>query len=158
MSIVELIPASPLWAAYVDHLICMGDAQGALTSDYQPRPSVHYLAAMEDDCIVGSLTLRRQPLITPTLRVRPIYGEGGIVQHEMFVVTFSVEQAHRRKGYGRALQAAGLELARSMGCCQMRSWSGADRTANHALKISMGFGTARASINVDDELSVSGVY
>lgn len=32
-----------------------------------------------------------------------------------------------------------LELTCALGACQMRSWSSLDKTANYALKLSLGF-------------------
>ena len=44
---------------------------------------------------------------------------------------------------GRALQEAALRLSKELGCYQLRSHSSGDKTANHQLKLAMGFALHR---------------
>jgi GNAT superfamily N-acetyltransferase len=59
---------------------------------------------------------------------------------EAKILAFGVDSTHQRQGIGRALQEAALHVARTLGCYQVRSYSGGSNEANHHLKLSMGFG------------------
>lgn len=59
---------------------------------------------------------------------------------EAKVVAFGVVPECQRQGIGRALQRAALTLAKQRGCYQLRSHSSGTNSANHQLKLSMGFG------------------
>lgn len=58
---------------------------------------------------------------------------------EAKVLAFGVSPKHRRQGIGRCLQEALLDRARELGCFQVRSHSSGENSANHRLKLSMGF-------------------
>ena len=74
------------------------------------------------DCNRPGLTLHGEPL------------------REAKVLAFGVAENQRRRGVGTALQNELIRLAKTLGCHQVRSRSGGDRLANHALKLSLGFG------------------
>ena len=74
------------------------------------------------DCDRPSLTLRGEPM------------------REAYVLAFGVAEDHRRRGVGTALQNELIERATTLGCSQVRSRSAGERLANHALKVSLGFG------------------
>jgi GNAT superfamily N-acetyltransferase len=88
----------------------------------------------------------------------PLTALDGRPLRELFVQTFAVDDAFRRQGCGRALQVAALELARTLGCYQMRSWSSLDKTANYALKLSLGFTAHPAIYEATGGQKISGVY
>ncbi len=96
--------------------------------------------------MVGNLSLVLQDITSPPTEwshdrgyERTLRAADGTPYRETFVETFMVEEAYRRRGYGRALQRAALGLSRELGAYQMRSWSSLDRAANYALKVSLGF-------------------
>ncbi|MGH2811627.1 MAG: GNAT family N-acetyltransferase [Actinomycetota bacterium] len=59
---------------------------------------------------------------------------------EAKIVTFHVLDEFRRRGIGRSLELAAVGWARELGCYQVRTRSAYNRTGNHDLKASLGFG------------------
>ena len=55
------------------------------------------------------------------------------------VKNFFVLPEFRRMGIGVELQRAAIDLARSLGCCQLSSFSYSGSRENHALNLGMGF-------------------
>jgi len=101
----------------------------------------HMLVATQGSTVAGFLRLVTQAIgadeeLSPTLLNGEVLIEGK-------VMAFGVVEAHRRQGIGRALQEAALRLAQRLGCYQLRSHSSSSNTANHQLKLSMGFGIQR---------------
>jgi GNAT superfamily N-acetyltransferase len=78
----------------------------------------------------------------------------GVALTEAKVLAFGVIPAQQRQGIGRALQEAALWRAERLGCYQVRSHSSGSHTANHALKLAMGFGV-HPIVRGDDK---GGVY
>ncbi|MCB0062270.1 MAG: GNAT family N-acetyltransferase [Caldilineaceae bacterium] len=111
--------------------------------------SSHLLVATKGGRIVGFLRLVTQPigsdeeLPATLLRGEPLL--------EAKVMAFAVVESHRRQGIGWALQEAALRLARELGCYQLRSYSSGDKTANHQLKLAMGFALHRTVRGEDRE-------
>ena len=131
--------------------------------DGQPAPDVYLLGVMVAEQVIGHISLRVQDLIIPstawsTGQDHALRGSTGEPLRETFVNTFAVDETHRRQGCGRALQVAALDLTRDLGCYQMRSWSSLDKTANYALKISLGFAAHPAVYESEDGLLISGVF
>jgi len=164
MHISRLDPDHPLWQALAAHLAANGDAHWVLDEGGRPKnDSLVFLAAQVDEQTVGSLTLLRQPIEIPATkwagdRDLSLRDAGGSVLYELFVQTFSVDEAHRRKGIGRALQEEALRQAQMMGCYQLRSWSSLDRIANYPLKLGLRFAFHPAIYQTDSGLKVSGGY
>jgi len=163
MHILTITPDHDLWLACFAHLervemlVWLIDERGLL------REGLHILGAVEDGQVVGHLALKRQPIVVPATAgsggvETPVVGPDGAPLEELFVYTFAVDQGCRRRGIGRALQIAGLELARDLGCYQVRSWSSLDKPANYALKIGLGFAIHPAVYTTGDGLAISGVY
>ena len=134
-----------------------------LADGNQPKEDIIFLGLVEDNDLIGNITIKVQDIIIPATE----WGGGvetsltepdGDTLQETYVQTFSIEAAHRRKGHGRTLQEAALALTRALGCYQMRSWSSLDKTANYALKLSLGFALHPATYETKDGLHVSGVY
>jgi GNAT superfamily N-acetyltransferase len=116
-----------------------------------------------DGQVVGNLTLMKQALTIPPSEWAGeqdlcLYGANGELLYEMFVQTFSVDEAYRRRGIGRTLQEEGLRQTQLMGCYQMRSWSSLDRSENYRLKFGMGFAFFPAIYETAGGLKVSGGY
>jgi len=158
-----LAPEHPDWLALVAHLHRSNDARWVLEEDDQPHANTFFLGIKHGDTVVASLTLKRQPITIPASAWSSgeshwLQGPNNLPLEELFVQTFTVEEAHRRQGHGEALQRAGLSLAAELGCYQLRSWSSLDRTANYALKLKLGFAAHPAIFITDTGLEVSGVY
>lgn len=153
-------PAHAGWQAYVAHLERSGMMHHALDSGL-PKVDTTYIGIYED-IVIGHISIQKQPLIVPASSLtddKPLALSRNEHQlYETFVQTFAVEESHRRRGYGRALQQSALEQTQAMGCCQMRSWSSADKYANYGLKLSMGFGVIPALYPMPGGKPISGVY
>ena len=164
MHISRLDPDHPNWEALAAHLAAHGDASWVLDGGGQPKNGrLVFLGALVDEQLVGSLTLLKQPIEIPATewaedRELCLRDAGGSVLYEMFVQTFSVDEAYRRRGIGRALQEEALQQARMLGCYQVRSWSSLDKTANYELKLAMRFAFHPAIYQTDSGLKVSGGY
>ena len=161
IEIHQITAEDALWPALTDHLQRVMMARHALT-DGAARPDTYYLAACTDDTIVGHISIHQQPLIAPASYLTQ-NEEKTLKRHsqplsETFVQTFAVEEDHRRRGYGRILQQAALDLTVQLGAYQMRSWSSADKQANYALKLSMGFAALPALYPMPGGQPISGVY
>ena len=108
--------------------------------------------ALADREIVGFLRYCTQP-IGPDEDCATVLIDG-VPLLEGKVIGFYVREAWRRQGFGRNLQQTALTHARQQGCYQFRSFSAGDKTANHQLKLSMGF-AIQPTIRRDDN---AGLY
>lgn len=102
--------------------------------------------ALADDQVVGYLRYCTQP-IGPDNDC-PALVLDGVELVEGKVIGFYVLEGFRRRGFGRKLQQAALTHAKSLNLYQLRSRSSDEKSANHQLKLSMGFSavpTIRAS-------------
>ncbi len=160
----QFAPEHPLWAEYVAHLERVNMAQWIMDENGQPLPNVYFSGIRDGDNVVGHISVRVQDIVSPATewsngKEVPILGADGKNLRETFVQTFGVEETHRRRGYGRALQLAALKLTKELGCCQIRSWSSADKKANYSLKLNLGFAVhpATSISGLTGEL-ISGVY
>lgn len=99
--------------------------------------SSHMLAVLQGANIVGFLRFVVQE-IGPDDELPPVILNGAALT-EAKVIAFGVIEPARGQGVGRALQLAGLEWARDLGCYQVRSHSDGVRHTNHHLKLSLGF-------------------
>lgn len=161
VEVVTLTGAMPAWQAYVEHLARVQMLPAA--PEQRPQAECCYLGVLVGAQVVGHLAIRRQALAVPASRLTNgqehlLNDAQGQPLYEAFVQTFGVEAAYRRQGYGRALQLRGLEQARAWGCWQMRSWSSADKAANYALKISLGYVIQPALYPLPGGAPISGVY
>ena len=158
-----IAPAHPDWPALVAHLHRTDDARWVLDDEDEPFANTYFLGIKHGAAIIASLTLKRQPITVPASTWSGgedhwLCGPDDLPLEELFVQTFTVEEAYRHRGHGEALQRAGLDLATELGCYQLRSWSSFDRTANYALKLKLGFAAHPALFTTDTGLEVSGVY
>jgi GNAT superfamily N-acetyltransferase len=114
--------------------------------------ATHVLVATVGDAIAGFLRFVVQE-IGPDADCPPVrLGEQTLTEAK--VLAFGVAPAFRRRGIGRTLQVAAIEHAERQGCYQVRSHSGGTNTANHQLKLSLGFGVHPIVRGQD----VAGVY
>jgi GNAT superfamily N-acetyltransferase len=159
---------SPGWLAYVAHLKRV-DMRHGVDNQNQPKDNCYYLGVSlpsdtpDEMRVIGHIALCRQPLHVPASHLtdnqpRSLTLADNTPLYEMFVESFAVETQYRRKGYGRALQIAAIQVTQDADCYQMRSWSSADRTANYALKLSLGFSVHPALYPMPGVEPISGVY
>jgi GNAT superfamily N-acetyltransferase len=109
-----------------------------LTLQIDHARSNHILAAMSDDQPVGVLRFVTQRLGEDKDRPPIVFKGKTLIEGKVFA--FGVLPGYQNQGIGRALQESAIELARGMGCYQLRSRSWYRSQANLHLKISMGSG------------------
>ena len=134
----ELTTDDPDWHQLVQVMDEVGQ-KGAAFSTHFMRFARHFIVAREGEEIVGYLMFVVWQ-IGPHDRHQPAVRHEDEALTEAKIIAFGVKEGSRRKGIGRALQEHTLRLARGLGCYQVRSVSHHTRQANHALKLSMGFG------------------
>jgi GNAT superfamily N-acetyltransferase len=100
--------------------------------------SSHVLVARRSSEILGFLRFVIQD-IGPDMDCPPVQWKGENLR-EAKVIAFGVLPTQRRQGIGRKLQEALRQRAQDLGCYQIRSHSSGDNSANHRLKLSLGYG------------------
>jgi GNAT superfamily N-acetyltransferase len=137
LTIVEWTPEHPRWGELRALVMALRQTNWVdFSADF--HQSNHVLVAMRGDEIAGFLRFVVQA-IGPDMDCPPVR-LGDATLTEAKILAFGVAPAQRRQGVGRALQLAAIERARRLGCWQVRSHSGGDSTANHQLKLALGFG------------------
>ena len=137
-TIEELPEDHPDWQQLVQVMDEVGQKSAAFNTHFIPFPR-HFIVARQGKAIVGYLMFVVWE-IGPHDRDQPLVQFNGEALTEAKIIAFGVKEAYRRQGIGRALQERTLQLARDLGCYQVRSVSNHERQANHQLKLSMGFG------------------
>lgn len=163
MAIERITPDHALWNECCAHLRRHDMEREVVRSDAQLLPGMYLLATVEQDNPIGHIALRMQQICIPATEWSEgvshiVLGSDQRPLRELFVRSFAVDEAHRRQGYGRALQLAALDLARCLGCYQLRSWSSLDKHANYALKIGLGFAVHPAIQVAHNGTPISGAY
>jgi GNAT superfamily N-acetyltransferase len=140
VSVCTIEAGDILWPSLLSHLERV-EMKKWIIEEGKIRPKHHVLAAIGDDRVVGHISVRLQPLETKTVEGDAAFpiALDGVSLTETFVQTFAVDENHRRRGIGIALQKDALELSHRLGAYQMRSWCSSDKSANYRLKLSMGF-------------------
>jgi GNAT superfamily N-acetyltransferase len=146
-----------LWHSYVAHLRRASMVRWSISPEELPLENTVYLGTRANRLVIGHISVRIQPIQIPGMD-QVLRDSSGDILNELFVQTFAVEENYRRRGYGRALQQAALNLLPTLHCCQMRSWSSFDKPANYALKISLGFAVCPATYEAPNGEKISGVY
>ena len=108
------------------------------TFDAEWHLETHTLVAVASERLVGFLRFAVQEIGADCERAG--LTSQGRPMREAYVLAFGVAEDQRRRGVGTALQSELIERATTLGCFQVRSRSAGDRVANHALKLSLGFG------------------
>ena len=118
-------------------LVQEADELRGMEANFDWHIAGYQFVALEGGKIVGFLRYVTQP-IGPDNDC-PALTLGNVVLIEGKVMVFYVLEVWRRMGFGRKLQQAALTHAKSLNLYQLRSRSSAEKTANHQLKLSMGF-------------------
>ncbi|NDJ84953.1 MAG: GNAT family N-acetyltransferase [Chloroflexi bacterium] len=163
MPVEQLTPEHEFWPALVEHLLRVDMARWVIDTNAHPLPAAYFLGAFAGAEIIGHISIRTQIVTVPKTDWSAGYNHRltdafSKPLTETFVQTFAVEEAYRRQGYGRALQLAALQLTRTLGAYQLRSWSSLDKSENYMLKISLGFAAYPAIFVTEDGKQISGVY
>jgi GNAT superfamily N-acetyltransferase len=161
--IIQLDNTSAYWRAYLEHAARHDMRQWIVDETDLPLDNSHYLGAILGDVVIGHLTLKQQPIMIPATewagdRETVVADATRQPLQELFVQTFAVDETYRRQRIGSRLQEAGLKLARTLGCYQVRSWSSLDRLANYQLKIKLGFAIHPSVYTTPSGLEVSGIF
>jgi GNAT superfamily N-acetyltransferase len=137
--IVEVEQGQEIWSALLAIAPSIGEAiVKQLTMEMDWVKSNHILVAISDDRPVGVLRFVAQRLGEDEERPPIVFKGETLIEGK--VISFGVVPECRNQGIGRALQERAVELAREMGCYQLRSRSWYRSQANFHLKISMGSG------------------
>jgi len=163
MTVERITPDDGLWPDCVNHLKRVNMARWVIEHDSDLIEGLICLGYIRDNKVIGHITFRVQDIICPATEwsggeAMPVPGADGQPLKETYVYTFAVEEKYRRQGCGRAIQLSALGWTRRLGCYQMRSWSSTDKTANYALKLSLGFAVHPGTYETASGYPVSGVY
>jgi GNAT superfamily N-acetyltransferase len=169
VAIERFTPDHSLWSDFCAHLAqhtmarwVLQPASDGVGWSQQPLPALYFLGSVEANRVVGHIALKMQRLVLPKIardtKTQPLTTRDERTLRELFVQTFAVNEDFRNQGRGRMLQLAALDLCHSLGCYQMRSWSSAERLANYALKLSMGFAVHPSIQETADGQRIQGVY
>jgi GNAT superfamily N-acetyltransferase len=134
----------PRWAELVALFESQDQLRWVLPDEERLRPSSEVLVAVTDERPVGFLVFLVQEIGPPDNC--PALGET-----EAKVVAFAVHPDYRRHGIGTALQRRALEVARQLGCYQLRSVTDVWRHENLHVKLALGFGVHPTVRRVEDE-------
>ena len=108
-----------------------------ITCQFDWHMSSHIFVGLKDEQIIGYLRFTRQQMGLDA-RCEPVFLEGKPLI-EAKILAFAVDDTERGKGYGRQLQETAISSATDFGCYQIRSHSSGKNSANHRLKLKMGF-------------------
>lgn len=129
--------AHPRWGELLAVVADLKQTQW-VTAQYKWHRSSHLLVATAGSAIAGFLRFVTQE-IGPDAECDPVVLDGAALL-EAKILAFGVLPPYRCQGIGRALQQACVQRAAQLNCYQVRSHSSGDNTANHRLKLAMGFG------------------
>ncbi len=137
LMIEEWTSAHPRWTELLE-LVASQQQTDWVAAAYPWHRSTHMVVATHGAAIVGFLRFVTQ-IIGEDEELEPVMFAGQALI-EAKVLAFGVLPVARRKGVGRALQERALAAAEQLGCYQVRSHSSGAQSANHQLKLAMGFG------------------
>lgn len=153
------------WQAYLIHTKRHNMQRWIVDDNLNPLLAVHYLGYVQNEQVVGHITLKKQPIEVPQTPWSANQSYDHVIRdsshnplEELFVQTFAVDEAYRRQRIGTQLQTAALALGKSLKCYQMRSWSSLDKSANYQLKIKLGFAIQPGFYELSSGERISGVY
>ncbi len=160
--LLRLDYGSVLWPEFIAHLKRTGDNRWVLDGE-ELKENVHCIGTAWNDDVIGHISLHLRDIAIPATEWSGneegyLAGDHGGRLRETFVNSFHVEEEHRRRGYGRELQLAALDLTGELGAIQLRSWCSLDKPAAYALKLSLGFAAHPAVSEAWNGMLVSGVY
>lgn len=108
-----------------------------VTIPYEWAHSSHILVALSGTGIAGLLRFVVQDIGAEDGHDPVMLGDRALTEAK--VLAFGVSPENRRQGIGRHLQVALFDRASKLGCYQVRSHSRGENSANHRLKLSMGY-------------------
>jgi GNAT superfamily N-acetyltransferase len=141
------------WRAYAE---AAGLVHGII-DEHGLKPDSHFLAALLDGQLVGVLMFLIQP-IGPEMDVPAICDGEGEPLTEAKIRAFHVLPSYRNQGIGTALQQRAVEMARHLGCYQVRSRSELTAQSNYAVKRKLGFAMHPSVRTFGDGRTSVGVY
>lgn len=100
--------------------------------------SSHMLVARKDGTISGFLRFVVQPIGLEDDHAPIVFDNNELTEAK--ILAFGVVPACLRQSIGRTLQRQAAQRAYQLGCYQVRSHSSGHNSANHHLKLAMGFG------------------
>ena len=134
--ISEWNSSHPRWSEIVDFFDQHQSGVPDQIDGYDQRDS-RILVAHTQEKILGTLRLIVIP-IGPEDNLPAVMVDGQeLLQGK--VKNFFVLPEYRRQRIGTKLQKAAIDLAKSLHCCQLASFSYSHSRENHALKLRMGF-------------------
>ena len=136
VTISEWGDSHPRWPEVIRFFGDHEDSYAELIPGYDQRDS-RILVATIGETLAGILRLIVIP-IGPEDGLPAVQFHGGEVQQAK-VMNFTVLPEFRRRGVGTRLQEAAIRMAKSLSCYQLASFSDDGLTANHMLKLRMGF-------------------
>lgn len=137
VTIEQWTPDHPRWPEFVAYAVRV-DMSYHVVDEQGISDGAHWLAALLGDDLAGILMFTVQP-IGPEMDCPPLVDRSGHALTEAKIRAFHVEEPHRNRGIGTALQEEVLHLAARLGCYQVRSRSESTRQANFAIKLKLGF-------------------
>jgi GNAT superfamily N-acetyltransferase len=126
-------PTHPRWQELVSLFAAEDQLRWVLPDETELRPATHVLTALVGEEPVGFLAFLVQE-IGPADSVPPL----GLTEAK--VIAFGVSRPSRGRGMGTGLQRRAFDLARELGCYQVRSVTEAAREENVRVKVRLGFG------------------
>ena len=143
LQICEWTASHPRWPEVVQFFDDHEDGLPDVIQGYDQRDS-RILVATVNTQIAGILRLIVIPIGPEENLPAVSFNDRELLQAK--VMRFHVLREFRRNGIGTRLQQAAISLARSLSCYQLASFSDDGLTANHILKLRMGFSVRPVSL------------
>lgn len=144
---------------YLDFLNCLHetapDQAPFVTGGYYGTLPTRLWVAKVQNQVAGFLRIVLQP-IGPEAHCPPLEVKATMLI-EAKIHAFAVREEFRKRGIGRALQQKAIQRAQELGCFQLSSYSPYECTANHRLKLGLGF-AAQPETHFEEGREVKGVY
>ena len=149
-SIEEWDESHPRWQEFLACLDITAPEQAPFVNQKANR--AYTLIALLQNDIAGFIRFVVQP-IGPEVKCPPL-SLNGVELIEAKINAFAVRESARGQGIGTELQKQVIRRAKGLGCYQVASYSSYGKTANHHIKLSLGFG-AQPEVHGDNH---QGVY
>jgi len=152
-TIEEWDETHPRWGEFLACLQATAPDQASFVFEKHGRAyQTCLLVALQSGEVVGFIRFVVQP-IGPDVNCPPLHLDG-VPLTEAKIHAFAVSGKARRQGIGTELQRQTIRRAKALGCYQVASYSCYGRSANHHIKLSLGF-AAQPEVHGDHH---QGVY